>query len=549
MFAAMRTFLGVDVGTGSARAAVFDEKGRLLGRASEPLELFQPEEGFVEQSSDSIWRAVGVVANAALRAASLKADTISGIGFGATSSLVALDEDDSPVSVSPSGNDALNVVVWMDERATIEAEIINSRGDELLRYTGGRISAEMQIPKLLWLKRHLPLTWDRTARFFDLPDYLTYRATGNDARSLCSLGCRWTFLGHENQGRGAWSAPFFETMDLLELLDDEARRIGHDVRQLGSKVGELTERAAHELGLVPGIPVGASSIDVHAGGLGLIGMEDKDQQRESFDDRLALVSGASSCHIAVSLEPRFVPGVWGPNYNALIPGLWLHEGGQFATGALIDHVIGSHARAADLHRDAQSQGQTVYALLNDRLNVLATKADFPAELTRDLHVLPYHCGNRSPRADTSLRGAVSGLQLSDSIDQLALVYLATIQGIAHGTRHIIETLNTHGYSVNLLAITGAEAKNPVFLREYADVTGCDVLLPESDEAILLGASMLGATAAGAYPTLRAAMAGMSHIATRIVPSGSSVRQYHDNKHRVFFRMYHDQQAYRTLMGG
>jgi len=144
---------------------------------------------------------------------------------------------------------------------------------------------------------------------------------------------------------------------------------------------------------------------------------------------------------------------------------------------------------------------------------------------------------------------VSGLRLSDSVDQLALLYLAAIQGIAHGTRHIIETLNTHGYAVNVLAVTGGDAKNPVFLREHADVTGCDLLLPESDEAVLLGAAMLGAAARKTYPDLRTAMGAMSRVATRISPGGAAVRQYHDNKHRVFFRMFHDQQAYRTLMGG
>ena len=545
----MKTFLGIDVGTRSARAAVFDEKGRLLGRASESIELFRPEEDFVEQSSSDIWRAIGVVVPGALRAASLNAETISGIGFDATSSLVAIDEDDNPVSVSPSSNDNQNIIAWMYRRATIEAEIINSRSDDVLRYVGGRISVEMQIPKLLWIKRHLPLTWDRTARFFDLPDYLTYRATGIDARSHCSLVCKWTYLGHENEGRGAWSQSFFENMDLLELLEDNARRIGSDVRQLGGKVGPLTERAAAELGLVPGIAVGVSVIDAHAGGLGLLGLAEGEQLRQSFDDRIALVSGVSSCLMAVSAKPRFVPGVWGPHYSALIPGLWFNEAGQSASGTLIDHVIDSHARGAELRRDAEFHGQTVYALLNDRLNALSMKADFPAELTRDLHILPYHLGNRSPRADSTLRGMVSGLRLDDSTDQLALLYLATIQAIAHGTRHIVETLNTHGYCVNVLAVTGAEAKNPVFLREHADVTSCDLLLPESDEAVLLGAAMLGAAAADAYPTLLAAMAGMSRIATRITPGSAEVRQYHDNKHRVFFRMYHDQQAYRTLMGG
>jgi FGGY-family pentulose kinase len=547
----MRAFLGVDVGTGSARAALFDEKGRLLGRASEPIELYRPEEDFVEQSSEVIWRAVGVVIKSALRAASLRADAVAGVGFDATSSLVALDADDRPLSVSPSGNKNQNIIVWTDHRAAIETEIINSRSDDVLRYVGGRISIEMQMPKLLWLKRHMPLTWQKVGRFFDLPDYLTYRATGKDVRSHCSLVCKWTYLGHENEGRGAWSSQFLENADLLELLDDNARRIGRDVRPLGGKLGELAEEAATDLELVAGIPVGVSIIDAHAGGLGLLGMSEagRVRSRDSFDDRIALISGTSSCHMAVSQEPRFVPGIWGPYYSAMLPGLWLNEGGQSATGALIDYVIDSHARGLDLRAEAEALGQPVYALLNDRLNDLATNTDFPAELTRDLHVLPYHQGNRSPRADPALRGMVSGLQLTDSVDQLALLYLATIQAIAHGTRHIIETLNTHGYSIAMVAVTGSDAKNPVFLREYADATGCDILLPEADEAVLLGAAMLGATAASEYATLPEAMAGMSRVASHIPAGNGRVREYHDNKHRVFFRMYHDQQAYRSLMGG
>ncbi len=547
----MRAFLGIDVGTSSARAGVFDERGHLLGRASEPIEIYRPAEDFVEQSSEDIWRAVSLVTSSALRAASLQRDAVAGIGFDATCSLVALDANDRPLSVSPSGNATQNIIVWMDHRAAIETEIINSRNDEVLRYVCGRISIEMQMPKLLWLKRHLPQTWQRVGRFFDLPDYLTYRATGKDIRSHCSLVCKWTYLGDENEGRGAWSNRFFENADLLELLDDEARRIGRDVRPPGGRLGELTERAADELGLIPGIPVGVSIIDAHAGGLGLLGMSEAEKLvvSRSFDIRIALISGTSSCHLAVSGEPRFVPGIWGPYYSAMIPGLWLNEGGQSATGALIDHVIDSHARGAELCQAAEASGLTVYALLNDRLNELAAKTDFPAELTRDLHVLPYHQGNRSPRADPTLLGMVSGLRLSDSVEQLALLYLATIQAIAHGTRHIIETLNTHGYAVTTLAVTGGDAKNPVFLREHADITGCEILLPETEEAVLLGAAMLGATAAGEYATLSEAMAAMSRVASHIKAANSRVRGYHDNKHRVFFRMCHDQQAYRALMGG
>ena len=63
---------------------------------------------------------------------------------------------------------------------------------------------------------------------------------------------------------------------------------------------------------------------------------------ETARGRVALIGGTSSCHMAVSPEPRFVPGVWGPYFSAMVPGWWLNEGGQSATGALLDHVVGTH---------------------------------------------------------------------------------------------------------------------------------------------------------------------------------------------------------------
>src|SRR5664279_4732202 len=107
----MKAFLGIDVGTGSVRAGVFDERGHLLGRSSEPIQLFRPAEDFVEQSSDDIWRAVAIATAGALSAAGLPGDAIAGIGFDATCSLVVLDADDHPVTVSPSGNESQNIIV------------------------------------------------------------------------------------------------------------------------------------------------------------------------------------------------------------------------------------------------------------------------------------------------------------------------------------------------------------------------------------------------------------------------------------------------------
>lgn len=536
-------YAGIDVGTGSARAGLFDAGGRMVGRGVVPIKTFRPEEDFAEQSSDDIWRACGQAVRAALAEAGARPEQVRGVGFDATCSLVALDADDRPVTVSPTGSDEQNVILWMDHRATAIAERINAGGHAVLAYVGGRISPEMETPKLCWLKENLPATWKRAARFFDLPDFLVYRATGTDVRSLCSTVCKWTYLGHEGDG-GRWDEDYFRAIGLGDLCDERFARIGRDVRPLGQTVGGgLTARAADELGLRPGTPVGVSIIDAHAGGIGLLGTG----APERFDTRVALIGGTSSCHMAVSPVQRSVPGVWGPYYSAMVPGMWLTEGGQSATGALIDHVIHAHARGAELAAEAKQRGTTVYAVLNERLDALAARAEHPAALTAGLHVFPDFHGNRSPRADATLRGMVSGLPLSDSVDSLAVLVLATIQAIAHGTRHILSAMNAAGYRIDTIVATGGDLKNPIFVREHADVTGCTIVLPREQEAVLLGSAILGAVAAGRFAGVSEAMAAMSAPGATVKPTGGAVAAYHDRKHRVFQRMYDDQMAYRALM--
>jgi FGGY-family pentulose kinase len=531
--------VGVDVGTGSARAGVFDLRGGKLGSAARPIRLWRPRPDYAEQSSDDIWSSVCAAVRDALAQAGAVA--VQGIGFDATCSLVALDAHGAPVSVSPGGADAQNVIVWMDHRALEQAERINATGSDVLRYVGGRISPEMQAPKLLWLQEQHSGAWQRAAAFFDLPDFLTWRATGAESRSLCSAVCKWTYLGHE----GRWDAAFFNSIGLGELAREGFRRIGTTILPMGTPVGAGVDgRAAAELGIPAGTPVGTSAIDAHAGGIGTIGAALGDAPA-AFDRRLALICGTSSCHMAVSAEPRFVPGVWGPYFSAMLPGLWLNEGGQSATGSLLDHVVHSHARAAEL-ADAAA-GRSVYEILNDRLAVLAARESFPAAVTRGLHVLPYFHGNRSPRADATLRGMVSGLSLSDSADDLALLYLATAQGIAYGTRHIIESFNARGYAIDTIIACGGLAKNPVFLREHADATGCVVAVPVEPDAVLLGAAILGAVAAGGFADIPAAMAAMTRALVAIAPAGGATAAFHDAKYAVFRRMYDDQIAYRRLM--
>ncbi|MGB7757857.1 MAG: FGGY-family carbohydrate kinase, partial [Salinisphaera sp.] len=234
-----------------------------------------------------------------------------------------------------------------------------------------------------------------------------------------------------------------------------------------------------------------------------------------------------------------------PYWGAVLPDGWINEGGQSAVGALIDHVIRDHAAHDALMAEARDQSVSHFDILNARLDALEARAD-NAALTRDVHVLDYHHGNRSPLADASLTGTVTGLTLAESIDDLAVRYLATLQAVSYGTRHIVEALNEHGHAVDRLRLCGGILKNERWLAETADATGLPIELPAEPETVLLGSAMLAAAACGDQPDLRTAAAAMSGT-DRVIEPRAERRAFHDAKYRVYRAMHANQRAYRQIM--
>ena len=85
--------------------------------------------------------------------------------------------------------------------------------------------------------------------------------------------------------------------------------------------------------------------------------------------------------------------------------------------------------------------------------------------------------------------AVVGLRLSSGIEDLALLYLATVQALAYQTKHIIDACEEAGHApITSIFVTGGLVKNPVYLQAHADVTGCPLEIPSEPEAVLLGVS-------------------------------------------------------------
>lgn len=138
--------------------------------------------------------------------------------------------------------------------------------------------------------------------------------------------------------------------------------------------------------------------------------------------------------------------------------------------------------------------------------------------------------------------------MSTEEDDLAIVYLATVQALAYGTRHILDTLNAQQRSppITTLLICGGLSKNRTFVQAHAEACDMPVLFPHEPEMVLVGAGILGAYAAGKYASLEAASAAMAGRAEVIRPRAGCT-EYHRQKYRVFLKMLNDQQEYRKIM--
>ena len=511
--------IGIDVGTGSARAGVFDASGMMPGTAKAEVTIWREAGSVVEQSSDQIWAAVCQAVRGAVRASGIDPAKVSGIGVDATCSLVVLGHDGSPLPVGPSNDPQRNVIVWMDHRAVVQAERINATGHDVLRYVGGVISPEMETPKLLWLLENKPEVFNSAWQFFDLADFLTWRATGSLARSTCTLTCKWTYLAQEHR----WDTSYFNAIGLGTLADESFTRIGTEVVEPGTALAAgLTIQAGADLGLTPGTPVAAGLIDAHAGGIGTVGALGTD-----VTQNMAYVFGTSSCTMTTTKTPVFLPGVWGPYYSAMVPNLWLNEGGQSAAGAAIDHLLSLHPASAGLDTD----GLSLPVWLANAADIANLSA--AVHLAGEVHVVPEFLGNRAPFADPDARAIIAGLGMETDLKSLMALYVAGLCGIGYGLRQIIETQAHYGAQIQTLMISGGAGSHDLVRQILADATGLPVIATEADEPVLLGSAILAAVAGGVFPDVAQAMSAMSRAKERFEPALGAVRDLHASRFAIF----------------
>lgn len=573
-------YVGVDVGTGSARACLVNNAGDILKMHEEPINREELIQDHITQSSTEIWDKVCLCVREVLHKSGVLKDDVRGIGFDATCSLTVVDENSyDPVGVGPDfSNSDQNIILWMDHRAGNETKSINSTGHECLKYVGGQMSIEMEVPKIKWLKNNMSTDDFNRCKFYDLSDYLTFRATGNQRKSLCAAVCKQGFLPYGVDGSTeGWSKDFLESIDLKELVENNFAKLGGPLTDsnnsttnylsAGEFVGPLNERAAEELGLTVKCIVASGVIDAYAGWIGTVAAETELNGKHSigsigdFIGRLAVVAGTSTCHICLSKDPFLVNGVWGPYKDIMFRDFWCAEGGQSCTGELLSHILSSHPANKELLNLARSASMSHFDYLNSLLKEMVEVKKERSMLTLAKHLFFYGDlrGNRSPLADYTMNGSIIGLSMDTSIEDLALKYLVTCEFIAQQTRHIIQTMTDAGHKISALYVSGGQCRNNVLMNLLANATGYPVVIPRYiDSAVVFGAAILGCAASKSYNNssnqqnqviLWDTMKDMTKSDYIITPKSKNDpdRLLLDIKYDIFLDMAQKQKDYRALV--
>ncbi|MCS7259196.1 MAG: FGGY family carbohydrate kinase [Anaerolineae bacterium] len=483
-------FLGIDCGTESVRAAIFDPQGKMVASEAVPYPVYHPHPGWAEQNPEEWWTAIVSAVRKALEKSGLHPHAITGLSGDFTScTVVFMDERFQPLRPA---------IIWMDVRAADQARRIAASGYAALKYNGyGNVSAEWMPCKALWVKENQPEVWAQARYVGEYVDWCMHRLTGEWVGSINNTSIRWYY----DRNTGGFPTDFYEGIGLGDLLAKFPQRI----LNLGEVVGTLRPEAADALGLKPGIPVAQGGADAYIAMLGLDVVE---------PGKMAFIVGSSHLLLGQSAHQFHGKGIFGAYTDCLIPGQYTVEGGQISTGSVVrwfrDNFAGSYVQKA------QALGISAYDLLTEEAAQLPPGSD-------GLIVLDYWQGNRTPYVDPEARGMIWGFTLSHTP---AHVFRAIMEGIAYGTEHILRTMRQYGYTAHELVASGGPTKSKLWMQIHADVSNVPISLTEAGaSAAVLGAAICAAVGCGAYPNLAAAAKAMVRVTERIIPNPATHEAY------------------------
>ena len=501
----MELFLGIDIGTGGARAGIFDRHGNSLLFCEEPFPLYTPHSGWAEQAPDDWWTALGKATRKVMSQGNFSPADIAGMSLDTTSCTVVVSKDDM-VPLRPA-------IMWMDMRASQQAKRIAACGHPMLKYNGfGPVSAEWLPSKALWLKENEPDVYNAATRIYECTDWITYKLTGRYTASQNHASCRWYY----NDREGGYPRDFYAQIGLEDLCE----KLPRDVLPMGAYVGPLTDAAARHLGLRPGIPVGEGGADAFVGVVGLNAIQ---------PGKMALITGSSHLHVVQTELEIHGKGMWGGYPDAIVPGLYMMEGWQTSTGSIINWI--KETLCGDYRAEAKAAGCSVYDILNARAEALPIGAD-------GLVALDFFQGNRTPHVDSDVRGLYYGLSLGHTPAHL---YRASVESVCFGTKSIIDVFSSSGVTFREIVVSGGVVKSPFWLQAHADIANMPLTVPKVSEAPCLGSAILGAVACGAFSCVADAAASMVQADRVVVPDAARHEEYmfYYEKYRELYALLKD----------
>ncbi len=494
-----RYIIAHDVGTGGDKAILADVRGRVITSSYQPYDVTFPSHGAAEQDPDMLWLAVVHTTRDLLSSSGIDPRDIIGIGISAQAfNLLPVDEKGQPV---------MNMIGWMDLRCSRQAEHLLKTVDTDLLYqgTGNLPRAKDVIPKILWLKEERPDLWKRTHLLINCKEYIIHKLTGKYAMDWHSASIFFLF----DSKNKTWSRQACEALGIPHQMLPQTF-------PSSTRIGDVTNAAAQEIGLKEGTPVILCPADIAAAQLGCGAA--KDQYAS-----LSLGTGGwvcvSSNHFHNSAEQPF----WALGH--IDPEMWIIGAGMDTAGGGLVWL-----RQVLFHERAQQgggSGADLYQFINQ---AAASIAPGPC----GLFFIPWIYGERGHMGlDHYLRGAFIGLDMEHGRGMMAR---AVMEGTAYQFRWMIESLEEVGLTIHELKLIGGGSSSPVWLQIISDVTGRKLhVVQQPQEVGCVGTALTTAIGLGIYPDSQA-------VEEFTVPS-DTVRPGEDKRISLYETHY---QEYRNL---
>lgn len=487
---------GLDIGTTGCKISVFDPDGTLLQSIYRDYPALRSHTAH-EIDVQAIWQAVQHI----IREAAALYPDIGGIGvtsFGET--FVLLDAQDRPLAPA---------LLYTDPRGEAECRaLVNALSEkEIIAITGVKPHPMLSLPKLMWLKAHHPALFAQARRVMLMEDCIVYLLSGT-AQIDYSLAARtMAFDIHAL----TWSETIFRAAGI------DASLFSTPV-PTGKSAGPIRKELSVALGLRPDTQIVSVSHDQVAAAVGS-GVLDESRAVDGAGTVECITPVFSSCDAQKMAQNGYciVP--------FLSPGRYVTYAFNYTGGALVKWFIdqlGGHA--------LQTAPEDVYGYLAGEADGIPT----------GLLVLPHFSGAGTPYMDAGSRGAILGLTLSHTQQD---VYRAIMEGVCYEMRLNTEHLADAGIPMAPLMATGGGAKSAVWLQMKADILNLPVTALSTAEAGAAGSAMLVGLAIGVFPDLQTAAAVMVHTTHTYYPRPEAAARY-DAVYRRYKNVY---AAVRPLM--